>query len=322
MSKLLEVRNLKTRFYTQGGIVKAVNGINFSIDKGEIVSVVGESGSGKSVSMLSILGLIPQPPGRVEDGTALYKGKDLLKLNKEQIRKIRGPEISMIFQDTMTALNPVYTIGFQIKESLKIHEKMNDKQAFERAVELLDLLDVPSARTRMNNYPHQFSGGMRQRVMIAIALSCNPSLLIADEPTTALDVTIQSQIVRLVLQIKEKFGMSVIWITHDLGVAAKVADRVIVMYAGYIVEDSPVIQYYRNPKHPYSIGLLESLPKINEDPGTKLLSIPGQPPDLTIDYEGCPFFARCSCRIEKCFHNMPKLESIDSNRRAACWCIE
>ncbi len=322
MSKLLEVRNLKTRFYTQGGIVKAVNGINFSIDKGEIVSVVGESGSGKSVSMLSILGLIPQPPGRVEDGTALYKGKDLLKLNKEQIRKIRGPEISMIFQDTMTALNPVYTIGFQIKESLKIHEKMNDKQAFERAVEILDILDVPSARTRMNNYPHQFSGGMRQRVMIAIALSCNPSLLIADEPTTALDVTIQSQIVRLVLQIKEKFGMSVIWITHDLGVAAKVADRVIVMYAGYIVEDSPVIQYYRNPKHPYSIGLLESLPKINEDPGTKLLSIPGQPPDLTIDYEGCPFFARCSCRIEKCFHNMPKLESIDSNRRAACWCIE
>jgi len=322
LPKLLEVRNLKTRFYTQDGIVKAVNGTNFSIDNGEIVSVVGESGSGKSVSMLSLLGLIPQPPGRVEDGTALYKGKDLLKMNKEEIRKIRGPEISMIFQDTMTALNPVYTIGFQIKESLKVHKKMNDKQAFERAVELLELLDVPSARTRMNNYPHHFSGGMRQRVMIAIALSCNPSLLIADEPTTALDVTVQSQIVRLVLQLREKFGMSVIWITHDLGVAAKLAERIIVMYAGYIVEDSPVMEYYKNPKHPYSIGLLGSIPKINEDPGTKLFSIPGQPPDLTTNFKGCPFFDRCSYRIEKCFHNMPKLKNINSNRRVACWCVD
>jgi oligopeptide transport system ATP-binding protein len=270
--------------------------------------------------MLSILGLIPQPPGKVEEGEAIYKGKDLLKLKKEQLRQIRGPEIAMIFQDTMTSLNPVYSIGFQLKESLKTHQQITEKQALERSVELLDLVGVPSARQRLSNYPHQFSGGMRQRVMIAMALSCNPSLLIADEPTTALDVTIQAQILRLVMQLKQDLGMAVIWITHDLGVAAKLAERIIVMYAGYIVEDSPVLEYYKTPKHPYSIGLLGSLPRINEAPGTKLSSIPGQPPDLTTDFRGCPFYVRCSYRVEKCFHTMPTLDHVNEKRRVACWC--
>ena len=322
MSKLLEIKNLKTCFYTQWGTVKAVNSISYSLEKGEVLSIVGESGSGKSVSMLSLLGLIPQPPGKIEDGQVFYKGEDLLSLSKERLRQIRGPEIAMIFQDTMTSLNPVYTIGFQIKESLKIHLKMNEKQAEERAVELLDLVGVPSSRARLRDYPHQFSGGMRQRAMIAIALSCNPSLLIADEATTALDVTIQAQIVRLVLELKEKIGMSVIWITHDLGVSARIAERVIVMYAGYIVEDSPVKPFYNKPLHPYSEGLLRSIPRMDKDPDTKLISIPGQPPDLTIDYKGCPFYVRCPYRIDRCLHEMPELQVVEEERKAACWCID
>jgi oligopeptide transport system ATP-binding protein len=319
MPELLQIRNLKTRFYTSEGVVKAVNGISYSVDEGEKLAIVGESGSGKSVSMLSVMQMIPEPPGRIEEGEIIFKNQDLLKLSKKQMRKVNGPEIAMVFQDPMTSLNPVLRVGFQIMESIKLHQGMNDRAARERAAELLNLVGIPSADSRLNNYPHQFSGGMRQRAMIAMALSCNPSLLIADEPTTALDVTIQAQIIRLVIRLKEQLGMSVIWITHDLGVVARLAHRVIVMYAGYIVEDATVKYFYANPRHPYSIGLLNSLPRLDEAPGTKLLPIPGQPPDLVNLPVGCPFVARCTYAVECCRHEMPPLENINQRNRVACW---
>jgi oligopeptide transport system ATP-binding protein len=235
------------------------------------------------------------------------------------MRGINGPEIAMIFQDPMTSLNPVLTVGFQIRESLKLHEGMDEKEAQERTVELMNLVGIPEARSRLRDYPHQFSGGMRQRAMIAMALSCNPSLLIADEPTTALDVTIQAQIIRLVIRLQEQFGMSVIWITHDLGVVARLTRRVIVMYAGYIIEDAPVRDFYAQPRHPYSYGLLRSLPRLNEAPGTKLVSIPGQPPDLVQLPTGCPFFMRCNIAVQRCRQEMPPLEAVTPHTRVACW---
>ena len=321
MTTLLEIKNLKTRFYTSEGVVKAVNGISYRVDEGEILAIVGESGSGKSVSMLSVTRLVAEPPGKIEEGEVIYKGRDLLKLSKSEMQHVNGSEIAMIFQDPMTSLNPVLTVGTQIKESLIIHKGMDQNQANIKAIELLDLVGIPSAKACLNNYPHQFSGGMRQRAMIAMALSCNPSLLIADEPTTALDVTIQAQIIRLVARLQEQLGMSVIWITHDLGVVARLTKRVMVMYGGYRIEDSPVKEFYSNPRHPYSIGLLDSLPKLNEAPGTKLISIPGQPPDLVNLPSGCPFYSRCNFRIDQCKMEMPPVEKVGNNHWVACWQI-
>jgi oligopeptide transport system ATP-binding protein len=316
---LLEVRNLTTRFDTEEGIVKAVNGISYTLDEGETLGVVGESGCGKSVHALSIMRLIPMPPGRIEEGEVRMLGKNLLELSEEEMRHIRGAQIAMIFQDPMTSLNPVLTIGFQITEALKLHQGMNDEEARERAAELLAMVGIPEARQRLDDYPHQFSGGMRQRVMIAIALSCNPQILIADEPTTALDVTIQAQIIELVKRLQDQLGLAVIWITHDLGVVAGLTKRVNVMYAGYIIETGPVKLIYKNPRHPYTVGLLGSLPKPDEAPGTKLYSIKGEPPDLVALPVGCPFAERCTYVVEICRHEMPPLEPIEPGHFVACW---
>jgi oligopeptide transport system ATP-binding protein len=318
MPTLLEVKDLRTQFFTQDGVVKAVNGISYTVNEGETLGIVGESGSGKSVGVMSLIRLIPSPPGKIVDGQVIFDGQDLLKLSDDEIRSIRGNKIAIIFQDPMTSLNPVLTVGRQIGEALELHLGMDKKQAQERTVELLELVGIPSARDRINNYPHQFSGGMRQRVMIAMGLSCNPQLLIADEPTTALDVTIQAQIVDLVKRLRDEIGMAIIWITHDLGVVAGLADRVIVMYAGCIVEEAPVKTLYENPRHPYTLGLLGSLPRLDEERPTKLASIEGLPPDL-IDYpKGCPFYARCNYRIDICAHEMPPLKTVGVGHKAAC----
>ncbi len=319
MTSLLEIRNLTTRFYTQDGVVKAVNGISYGVDEGEILGIVGESGCGKSVSMLSVMRLIPDPPGKVTDGEVVFYNRDLLTLSEEKMRKVRGAEIAMVFQDPMTFLNPVLTVGFQIMEALKLHQGMDDKQARERAAELLTMVGIPRASERLDDYPHQFSGGMRQRAMIAMALSCNPMLLIADEPTTALDVTIQAQIIDLVKRLQEQLGMAVIWITHDLGVIARLAERVIVMYAGYIVEEAKITDVYGSPRHPYTIGLLGSLPRLDDAPGTKLFSIPGQPPDLVALPPGCPFEVRCNFATERCVQENPSLETVGLSHSVACW---
>jgi oligopeptide transport system ATP-binding protein len=319
LASLLEIRNLTTRFYTQDGVVNAVNGISYNVDEGEILGVVGESGCGKSVSMLSVMRLIPDPPGKIVDGEVIFYNRDLLTLSDENMRKVRGAEIAMVFQDPMTFLNPVLTVGFQINEALKLHQGMDDKQARERAAELLTLVGIPNAKDRLGDYPHQFSGGMRQRAMIAMALSCNPMLLIADEPTTALDVTIQAQIIDLVRRLQQQMGMAVIWITHDLGVVARLAERVIVMYAGYIVEEAGIVELYSSPRHPYTIGLLGSLPRLDEAPGTQLYSIPGQPPDLVALPKGCPFAARCDFAGERCLEENPVLEKVGPGHEVACW---
>ena len=320
MALMLEVKNLRTQFHTQDGIVNAVNGISFTLDEGETLGVVGESGCGKSVSMLSMMQLIPQPPGRIVDGQVLFQGQDLLKLNDRQIRAVRGNKVAMVFQDPMTSLNPVLTIGRQISEALELHLGMDKEQALERSIELLELVRIPEAQDRINDYPHQFSGGMRQRVMIAMALSCNPQLLIADEPTTALDVTIQAQIVDLVKELRKQLGMAIIWITHDLGVVAGLVDRVQVMYAGYIVETAQVDDLYADPRHPYSIGLLGSLPRLDEEKHQKLTPIPGLPPDLIALPPGCPFYERCIYRIPRCQAENPQLRPVgDDGHRIACW---
>ncbi len=317
---ILEIKDLKTRFYTDEGIVKAVNGVSYGMEEGEILGVVGESGCGKSVHALSIIRLIPDPPGKIENGELLFYGRDLLDLSDNEMRDIRGAQIAMVFQDPMTSLNPVYTVGNQIMEALKIHLGMNDKQARGRAAELLSTVGIPDAKQRVNDYPHQFSGGMRQRAMIAMALSCNPTLLIADEPTTALDVTIQAQIVDLVKRLQENLGMAVMWITHDLGIIAEIAQKVNVMYAGYIVERGGVRDIFKNTRHPYTIGLLGSLPRLDEAPGTKLVSIPGLPPDLLALPPGCPFAARCIYAIDQCKEEMPQLERVEgSDHTVACW---
>ena len=319
MATLLEVKNLRTQFFTQDGVVKAVNGISYTINEGETLGIVGESGCGKSVGVMSLIRLIPSPPGKIVDGEVLFEGQDLLKASDDEIRAIRGNKISMIFQDPMTSLNPVLTVGRQISEALELHLGMDKKQARARTIELLDLVGIPLAADRVDNYPHQFSGGMRQRAMIAMGLSCNPQLLIADEPTTALDVTIQAQIVDLVKRLRDEIGMAIIWITHDLGVVAGLADRVIVMYAGHIVEEAPVKELYRNPRHPYTLGLLGSLPRLDEDRPVKLKSIEGLPPDLIDFPPGCPFYARCNYRIDKCLEAMPPLETVGIGHKSACY---
>jgi len=319
LSSLLEIKNLTTRFYTQDGVVKAVNGISYALEEGQTLGVVGESGCGKSVSMLSVMRLIPDPPGKIEDGEVIFYDRDLLKLSEDEMRRVRGAEIAMVFQDPMTSLNPVLTVGFQITEALKLHQGMDDHASRARAAELLTLVGIPNAADRLDDYPHQFSGGMRQRAMIAMALSCNPLLLIADEPTTALDVTIQAQIIDLVKRLQEQLGMAVIWITHDLGVVARLTERVLVMYAGYIIEDAPVKELYASPRHPYTIGLLGSLPRLDEAPGTKLLSIPGQPPDLVALPQGCPFAPRCNYVTERCVQENPTLTTVSHRHQVACW---
>ncbi len=317
---LLDIRGLVTRFYTEDGVVHAVNGVSYALEEGGTLGVVGESGCGKSVHALSIMRLIPSPPGRIEEGEVWFDGRDLLKLSESAMHHVRGAEIAMVFQDPMTSLNPVYTVGFQIVEALKLHQGMDETQARERAEELLAMVGIPEARQRLDDYPHQFSGGMRQRAMIAMALSCNPKLLIADEPTTALDVTIQAQIVDLVKRLQEKLGMAVMWITHDLGVVAGLAKKVNVMYAGHIVERGDVGDIYGRPRHPYTVGLLGSLPRLDEAPGTKLVSVPGLPPDLIDLPPGCPFAARCPYAVEQCLEETPLLEETDGKEHfVACW---
>jgi oligopeptide transport system ATP-binding protein len=319
----MEVKNLVTRFYTQEGIVYAVNDISYKLHEGETLGVVGESGSGKSVHALSIMRFIPTPPGKIENGEVFFHGRDLLKLSNDQMRLVRGAEIAMIFQDPMTSLNPVLTIGTQITEALRLHLGMNDREATERAAELLAMVGIPDAKRRLKNYPHQFSGGMRQRVMIAMALSCNPKLLIADEPTTALDVTIQAQILDLVKRLKDQFDMAIIWISHDLGVVAGIADTVQVMYGGRIVERGAASEVFRDTRHPYTLGLLKSLPRHDKrQEGEKLLQIEGSPPDMRVPPKGCPFYARCTYRLAICEEEMPPLipgpESHPEHLKA-CW---
>jgi oligopeptide transport system ATP-binding protein len=319
MGKLLDVKDLRTQFFTQDGVVHAVNGISYTLDEGETLGIVGESGCGKSVGVMSLIRLIPMPPGRVVGGEVWFDGRNLLTLDDDEIRQVRGNRIAMIFQDPMTSLNPVLTIGRQISEALELHLDMDKQQARQRAQELLELVGIPGAESRLDDYPHQFSGGMRQRVMIAMGLSCQPKLLIADEPTTALDVTIQAQIVDLVKKLRDEIGMAIIWITHDLGVVAGLADRMIVMYAGFIVEEASVKELYANPRHPYTLGLLGSLPRLDEDRPERLRSIDGLPPDLIDLPPGCPFYARCAWRIEHCLHENPPLEALGPQHRLACW---
>lgn len=309
---LLEVKNLKTQFKLKKGIVNAVNNIDFSIDKGEILAIVGESGSGKSVTSLSIMGLI-QDPGKVVAGEILFKGEDLRKKSDKEIRSIRGDEISMIFQEPMTSLNPVYRIKNQLMENIMTHMELSKKEALERAIKMLDLVGIPSPEKRINDYPHQMSGGMRQRVMIAMALSCHPELLIADEPTTALDVTIQAQILELIQSLRKKLNMAVLLITHDLGVVAETADRVIVMYCGRIVEQAEVGDLFKKPKHPYTVGLLESIPKIDEE-RDRLYMIKGMVPNPLYMPKGCPFSDRCEKCMDKCKQAVPALTDVDGSK--------
>ncbi|GAB4444361.1 MAG: ABC transporter ATP-binding protein [Chloroflexi bacterium OHK40] len=318
MAPLLDVRNLQTQFHTQDGVVKAVDGVSFHVDRGETLGIVGESGCGKSVTSLSIMRLIPSPPGKIAGGQILFDGEDLLKLSEEEMRHIRGNRIAMIFQDPMTSLNPVLTVGRQITESLELHMKLTRREAINRATELLDMVGIPSPAKRLDNYPHQFSGGMRQRVMIAMALSCNPELLIADEPTTALDVTIQAQILELINRLKEELDTAVIMITHDLGVVAGMTDRVTVMYAGKVVEEGPTGEIFANPRMPYTIGLLRSIPRLDEERGRKLNPIRGLPPNLIDLPPICPFSPRCDYVQERCLTQVPELRSVGADHQAAC----
>jgi oligopeptide transport system ATP-binding protein len=316
---ILDIQNLRTDFYTQDGVVHAVNGISYTIAEGETIGVVGESGCGKSVSMLSVMRLLEEPPAKIMADTIDFFDRNLLDFSKDEMHNVRGRQIAMIFQDPMTSLNPVLTIGFQLKEPLKLHLGMDGEQAEDRAAELLEIVGIPEAHARLKDYPHQFSGGMRQRVMIAMALSCNPSLLIADEPTTALDVTIQAQIVELVKQLREHFAQALIWITHDLGVIAGLAERVIVMYAGYVVEDAQVDDLYANPLHPYTKALLRSLPRVDGTRTDTLDTIEGLPPDLIALPQGCPFAARCDYVKDKCVPENPSLEVFAPSHKVACW---
>jgi len=316
---LLVVKNLETQFKTQDGIVKAVNNVSFHVDRGETLGIVGESGSGKSVTSLSIMRLIPNPPGRIVGGQIIFDGDNLLDYTEEEMRHIRGNRIAMIFQDPMTSLNPVLTIGRQITESLELHMKLTPKEARNRAVELLQMVGIPGAARRLDDYPHQFSGGMRQRVMIAMALSCNPELLIADEPTTALDVTIQAQILELIQRLQHELGTAVIIITHDLGVVAGMADRVIVMYAGRVVEEGPTDEIFARPRMPYTIGLLRSIPRLDETEGRILTPIRGLPPDLINLPQICPFSPRCDYFIPgACDQQVPPLREVVPGHKAAC----
>lgn len=316
---LLKVNDLRTIFKTDEGIVRAVNGVSFIVNKQETIGIVGESGCGKSVTNLSLMGLIPSPPGKIISGEALFDGLDLLHINDKQKRRIRGKKIAMVFQDPMTSLNPYLRISTQMTEVLLEHEKINKKQALERSIEMLRLVGIPDPEKRIFSYPHEFSGGMRQRVMIAMAISTNPELLIADEPTTALDVTIQAQILDLLQSIQNKINMSIILITHNLGVVARMTERIIVMYAGYIVEENITDEIFYSPSHPYTKGLLKSIPRIDEEEKSKLYSIPGSPPNLVNLPEACPFYPRCDRKIEICTKSVPELKQISETHRLACF---
>ena len=319
MSHVLEVRDLVTRFHTERGVVRAVNGISYTLDRGEAMALVGESGSGKSVGVLSILGLLPKPSGRVEGGMALLAGRDLLSLPASALRRVRGREIAMVFQDPATSLNPVLTVGYQLTEGLRQHLRMTRAAARERAVELLALVGIADPRERLFDHPHEFSGGQRQRIMIAMALAARPSVLIADEPTTALDVTIQAQIVELVKRLQKTLGMAIVWITHDLALAAGLADKVAVMYAGYIVEEAPVRELFRRPRHPYTLGLLRAMPRSEGPRPERLAAIPGTPPDLREEFQACPFAPRCTYVVDRCRRENPPLLEVGPDRRSACW---
>jgi len=320
-TNLLEVNNLKTYFFTRSGVVKAVNDVSFSMQPGETLGVVGESGCGKSVTALSVMRLIASPPGKIVSGEITFDGESILEKSQEELSELRGSKISMIFQDPMTSLNPVFTVGYQIAETVKRHRKdVSNDQAWKRAVEMLDLVRIPDARHRARNYPHEFSGGMRQRVMIAIALACNPQLLIADEPTTALDVTIQAQVLELMKGLSQEFGTAVMLITHDLGVVAGTCQRVNVMYAGSIVESAPVKQIFETPAHPYTVGLLESIPRLDDLRSERLTPIAGQPPDLVNPPTGCPYAPRCPKVQPRCRQEMPPLIKVDRGEQvAACF---
>lgn len=319
VSKLLEIKDLRTKFHTQEGTIHAVNGVSLHLEEGETLGIVGESGCGKSVTMLSVMGLIPQPPGKIHAQGILFNKKNLLRLQGEEMRKIRGAQIAMIYQDPMTSLNPVFTVGYQIREAMQVHSDVSKDQAQKRTVELLNLVGIPDAQDRIGDYPHQFSGGMRQRAIIAMALACDPKLLIADEPTTALDVTIQAQIIDLVKRLRDQLGMSLIWITHDLGVIAGLADRVAVMYAGFIVEEGSIDQIYDDPRHPYTQALFQSLPRLDSGPGEELIPIEGLPPDLYEPPTMCPFAPRCEFVKEKCWNENPVSREVEPGHTIACW---
>jgi oligopeptide/dipeptide ABC transporter ATP-binding protein len=320
---ILDVKGLKTVFRTRGGEVHAVNSVDFDLRPGELLGVVGESGSGKSVTMMSLLRLLPSPPAEMRDGKVMFNGQDLLKISPEDLRNIRGSKIGFIFQDPMTSLNPVYTIGFQLAEPLRAHLGMSKAQARARSVELLQLVGIPDPERRLKDYPHQFSGGMRQRVMIAIALACDPQVLIADEPTTALDVTIQAQIIELVKELRLKLGMAIIWITHDLGVIAGIADRVMVMYAGQVVEEGPVNEIFKDPQHPYTQALLKTVPAVRGPREEKLQVIEGQPPILHEAPVACSFRNRCQYAFDRCSQENPALTDVSApGHRAACFLLD
>jgi len=319
MANLLEVKDLATHFFTQDGVVKAVDGISYTLAEGEVLGVVGESGCGKSVHALSIMRLVANPPGRIVAGEILFEGENLLNMDDSEMRHIRGNRIAMVFQEPMTSLNPVLTIGRQLTETLELHQKMARQDARTRAAELLQTVGIPDAESRLSDYPHQFSGGMRQRVMIAMALSCNPRLIIADEPTTALDVTIQAQILELMRDLAEEFGTAMVIITHNLGVVARYAHRVVVMYAGKIVETGTAHDIYRNPRHPYTLALLNSVPRLDATERVRLDAIEGLPPDLVDLPQGCSFAPRCKYAYERCTQETPVLVETDTNHTSACW---
>ena len=319
MAPLLDVKDLHTEFRTGAGTVRAVDGISYAVEPGETVAIVGESGSGKSVGALSILRLIPDPPGRVTRGEVFFAGRDLMKLADAQMREVRGGDIGMIFQEPMTSLNPVLTIGRQLTEPLEIHLGLAPARARARAAELLALVGIADPERRLAQFPHQFSGGMRQRMMIAMSMACSPALIIADEPTTALDVTIQAQILELMKGLSRKLGVAMVMITHNLGVVARYADRVNVMYAGRIVERGTAAEIYANPRHPYTLGLLRSVPRLDEPRRAKLLPIQGQPPDLTRLPPGCAFQPRCQYAIDRCLREAPPLETVSPGHVSACW---
>lgn len=318
---LLEVNNLKTYFFTRSGVVKAVDDVSLTIKPGQTLGIVGESGCGKSVTALSIMRLVAMPPGKIVGGEINFNGENILDKDLDELTNLRGSKISMIFQDPMTSLNPVFNVGFQIAETVKRHHKdLSNDQAWKRSVEMLDLVRIPDAKKRSKNYPHEFSGGMRQRVMIAIALACNPKLLIADEPTTALDVTIQAQVLELISGLSKEFGTAVMLITHDLGVVAGTCQHVKVMYAGHIVESAPVSQIFQTPAHPYTVGLLRSIPRLDEKRGSNLIPIGGQPPDLSKDIIGCPYAPRCPKVQDRCRQERPELKPVGRGEQvAACF---
>ncbi len=316
---VLEVNGLETVFQTRDGEIHAVNGVSFSIGAGELLGVVGESGSGKSVTMMSLMGLLPSPPARIAGGSILFEGRDVRAMSQADMRELRGGEIGFVFQDPMTSLNPVFTIGYQLVEPLRAHLGLSRRAARDRAAELLTLVGIPDAGQRLDDYPHQFSGGMRQRVMIAMALGCDPKLLIADEPTTALDVTIQAQILELIRELRQKLGMGIVWITHDLGLVAGIADRVIVMYAGQVAEHGPVAELFSDPQHPYTRALLGTVPSVTGPRERRLRTIEGQPPILTAAPRSCPFAPRCAHVFNRCRVENPPRIPVSASHDVACW---